>query len=406
MKIKWQLWFLALMFFFICVGQPNADDITQTKQRVNDNSAFALDLYGQLRTAKGNLFFSPFSISTALAMTYAGARENTARQMAVALHFTGAPNLLHRSMREVLTQLNSVQKQTAVELRVANALWAQKGYKFRDEFIRIVRESYRAELTQVDFRNASEAARQSINTWVAHQTDQKIKNIIQPGVLNALTRLVLVNAIYFKGFWDTQFKPDDTREMVFWLSDGDTVKLPMMNQKHEFGYWENEWLQVLEMPYKNESLSLIILLTKEKAGISALEQKLTLANTINWQNRLRKRKVVVFLPRFKIESEFSLKQTLAAMGMPDAFNPASADFSAMVVGKKELYISAVIHKAFIEVNEEGTEAAAATGVVVGVTSIAPSPPVFKADHPFVFFIRDNAARSILFLGRVASPKEG
>jgi serpin B len=339
-------------------------------------------------------------------MTYAGARENTARQMAVALHFTGAPNLLHRSMREVLTQLNSVQKQTAVELRVANALWAQKGYKFRDEFIRIVRESYRAELTQVDFRNASEAARQSINTWVAHQTDQKIKNIIQPGVLNALTRLVLVNAIYFKGFWDTQFKPDDTREMVFWLSDGDTVKLPMMNQKHEFGYWENEWLQVLEIPYKNESLSLIILLTKEKAGISVLEQKLTLANTINWQNRLRKRKVVVFLPRFKIESEFSLKQTLAAMGMPDAFNPASADFSAMVVGKKELYISAVIHKAFIEVNEEGTEAAAATGVVVGVTSIAPSPPVFKADHPFVFFIRDNAARSILFLGRVASPKEG
>jgi serpin B len=406
MKIKWQLWLLALMFFFICGGQPNADDITLAKQRVNDNSAFALDLYGQLRAAKGNLFFSPISISTVLAMTYAGARENTARQMAVALHFTGAPNLLHRSMREVLTQLNSVQKQTAVELRVANALWAQKGYTFRNEFIRIVRESYQAELTQVDFRAASEAARQSINTWVEHQTDQKIKDIIQPGVLNALTRLVLVNAIYFKGLWDNQFKPDDTREMVFWLSDGETVKLPMMNQKHEFGYWENEWLQVLEMPYKNKSLSLIILLTKEKAGISALEQKLTLANTINWQNRLRKRKVVVFLPRFKIESEFSLKQTLAAMGMPDAFNPASADFSAMVVGKKELYISAVIHKAFIEVNEEGTEAAAATGVVVGVTSIAPSPPVFKADHPFVFFIRDNASRSILFLGRVACPKEG
>jgi serpin B len=159
------------------------------------------------------------------------------------------------------------------------------------------------------------------------------------------------------------------------------------------------------MPYKNGSLSLIILLTKEKAGISALEKKLTLANTINWQNQLRQRKVVVFLPRFKIESEFSLNQTLTAMGMPDAFNPASADFSGMVVGKRELYISAVIHKAFMEVNEEGTEAAAATGVVVGVTSIAPSPPVFKADHPFVFFIRDNASQSILFLGRVANPQD-
>jgi serpin B len=405
MRIKWQLWLSALMFFIICVEQTNADDITMIKQRVNDNTAFALDLYNQLRTARGNFFFSPFSISTALAMTYAGARENTARQMAVTLHFTEAPNLLHRSMGKVLTQLNSVQQQTAVELRVANALWAQKGYKFRDEFIRIVHEAYQAELTQVDFRAASEAVRQSINAWVENQTDQKIKDLIQPGVLNALTRLVLVNAVYFKGFWDIRFKPADTREMEFWLSEGGPVKLPMMHQKHEFGYWENEWLQVLEMPYKNGSLSLIILLTKEKAGISALEKKLTLANTINWQNQLRQRKIVVFLPRFKIESEFSLNQTLTAMGMPDAFNPASADFSAMVVGKKELYISAVIHKAFIEVNEEGTEAAAATGVVVGVTSIAPSPPVFKADHPFVFFIRDNASQSILFLGRVANPQD-
>ena len=405
MRIKWQLWLSALMFFIICVEQTNADDITMIKQRVNDNTAFALDLYGQLRTARGNFFFSPFSISTALAMTYAGARENTARQMAVTLHFTEAPNLLHRSMGKVLTQLNSVQQQTAVELRVANALWAQKGYKFRDEFIRIVHEAYQAELTQVDFRTASEAVRQSINAWVENQTDQKIKDLIQPGVLNALTRLVLVNAVYFKGFWDIRFKPADTREMEFWLSEGGPVKLPMMHQKHEFGYWENEWLQVLEMPYKNGSLSLIILLTKEKAGISALEKKLTLENTINWQNQLRQRKVVVFLPRFKIESEFSLNQTLTAMGMPDAFNPASADFSGMVVGKRELYISSVIHKAFMEVNEEGTEAAAATGVVVGVTSIAPSPPVFKADHPFVFFIRDNASQSILFLGRVANPQD-
>jgi serpin B len=391
-----------VLFFFGTVGYIAAEENSMLKNMARENTAFALELYNQLKTTDGNLFFSPFSISTALAMTYAGARECTSTQMAEALHFTEEPDQFHGVMGELIAGINAVQKESDVELSVANAIWAQKGYQFLEDFLRIVQQSYQAELNQVDFSAAAEASRQTINTWVEQQTNQKIKDLLPPGVLNALTRMVLVNAIYFKGFWDHPFKPRDTREMEFWLSTGTTVKVPMMHQKHRFGYWENDWLQVLEMPYKDESLSLIVLLPKEKTGITDLEQKLNFENMTTWQDRLRKRKIIVFFPKFKIESQFSLGQILSAMGMPDAFDPERADFSAMV-GKKELYISAVIHKAFVEVNEEGTEAAAATGVVVGVTSIAPSPPTFKADHPFVFFIRDNASQSILFCGRVLNP---
>jgi len=390
------------MFFFGTVGQIKAEENIMIKNIARDNTLFTLDLYNQLKMTDGNLFFSPFSIFTALAMTWAGARENTAVQMAETLHFTEKPAQFHRAIGDLISQLNAVQKETDVELSIANAIWAQKGYQFLDEFFRIVQQSYQADLKQVDFSSAAESARQAINAWVEQQTNEKIKDLLPPKVLNALTRLVLVNAIYFKGFWDNQFKSRDTREMEFWLLTEVAVKVPMMHQEHQFGYWENDWLQIMEMPYKEESLSLIVLLPKEKTGITDLEQKLNFENMMAWQSRLRKRKVIVFFPKFKIESQFSLGQTLALMGMPDAFDPELADFSAMV-GQKELYISAVIHKAFLEVNEEGSEAAAATGVVVGVTSIAPSPPIFKADHPFVFFIRDNKSQSILFLGRVLNP---
>lgn len=402
MRKKCKTYIVLVMFFFGTVGQIKAEENIMIKNIARDNTLFALDLYNQLKMTDGNLFFSPFSIFTALAMTWAGARENTAVQMAETLHFTEKPAQFHRAIGDLISKLNAVQKETDVELSIANAIWAQKGYQFLDEFFRIVQQSYQADLKQVDFSRAAESARQAINAWVGQQTNEKIKDLLPPKVLNALTRLVLVNAIYFKGFWDNQFKSRDTREMEFWLLTEVAVKVPMMHQEHQFGYWENGWLQIIEMPYKEESLSLIVLLPKEKTGITDLEQKLNFENMMVWQSRLRKRKVIVFFPKFKIESQFSLGQTLALMGMPDAFDPELADFSAMV-GQKELYISAVIHKAFLEVNEEGSEAAAATGVVVGVTSIAPSPPIFKADHPFVFFIRDNKSQSILFLGRVLNP---
>ena len=402
MRKKCKTYIVLVMFFFGAVGQIKAEENIMIKNIARDNTLFTLDLYNQLKMTDGNLFFSPFSIFTALAMTWAGARENTAVQMAQTLHFTEKPAQFHRAIGDLISQLNAVQKETDVELSIANAIWAQKGYQFLDEFFRIVQQSYQADLKQVDFSSAAESARQAINAWVEQQTNEMIKDLLPPKVLNALTRLVLVNAIYFKGFWDNQFKSRDTREMEFWLLTEVAVKMPMMHQEHQFGYWENDWLQIMEMPYKEESLSLIVLLPKEKTGIADLEQKLNFENMMAWQSRLRKRKVIVFFPKFKIESQFSLGQTLALMGMPDAFDPELADFSAMV-GQKELYISAVIHKAFLEVNEEGSEAAAATGVVVSVTSIAPSPPIFKADHPFVFFIRDNKSQSILFLGRVLNP---
>jgi serpin B len=390
MKSKWQFRIVFLVFFITTGGQTNAEENTMIEKMVLNNSSFAVGLYSHLKQIDGNLFFSPFSISAALAMTYAGAREKTANQMAAALHFNQEPDQLHLSMGELISRLNAVQKESEVDLSVANAIWAQKGYQFLDEFFRVVQQSYQADLNQVDFTTAADAARQAINRWVEEQTHQKIKDLIPPGVLNALTRLVLVNAIYFKGFWDTQFKPEDTQEMAFWLSAETNVRVPMMHQEHQFEYWENEWLQLLEMPYKDEALSLIVLLPREKTGISVLEQKLTVENILRWQDQLRKQKIKLFFPKFKIEAQFNLGQTLSAMGMPDAFDPNRADFSAMI-GKKEL--------------EEGTEAAAATGVVVGVTSIAPPPPTFKADHPFVFFIRDNATRSILFLGRVLNPSQ-
>ncbi|MGD8521301.1 MAG: serpin family protein [Desulfobacterales bacterium] len=404
METRWKSWLILLVTLFITIEQTTAKENIMIKQMVQDNSVFALNLYGQLKQRENNLFFSPFSISAALAMTYSGAREKTASQMAAALHFNQKPDQLHHFMGELISRLNAVQKESEVELSVANAIWAQKGYPFLDAFFRIIQQSYQADLNQVDFATAADAARQAINGWVEDQTHQKIKNLIPPGVLDALTRLVLVNAIYFKGFWDTQFKPENTEEMAFWLSAETNVKVPMMHQEHPYGYWENEWLQVLEIPYKDEALSLIVLLPKEKTGISVLEQKLSLENILRWQDQLRKQKIKLFFPKFKIEAQFNLGQTLSAMGMPDAFDPNHADFSAMI-GKKELFISAVIHKAFVEVNEEGTEAAAATGVVVGVTSIAPPSPIFKADHPFVFFIRDNASHSILFIGRVLDPSQ-
>ena len=402
MKNKWQFRIVLLAFFIATAGQTNAEENTMVEMTVLNNNSFAVDLYGHLKHIDGNLFFSPFSISAALAMTYAGAGQRTASQMAAALRFNQEPDQLHFSMGELISRLNAVQKASAVELSVANAIWAQKGYQFLDTFFRVIQQSYQADLNQVDFTTAADTARQAINRWVEEQTHQKIKDLIPPGVLNALTRLVLVNAIYFKGFWDSQFQPEDTQEMAFWLSSEANVKVAMMYQEQPYGYWENDWLQVLEMPYKDEALSLIVLLPREKTGISMLEQKLTSDNLVGWQDQMRKQKVKLFFPKFKIEAQFNLGHTLSTMGMPDAFDPNRADFSAMI-GKKELYISAVIHKAFVEVNEEGTEAAAATGVVVGSTSIPPPSPTFKADHPFVFFIRENASRSILFLGRVLDP---
>jgi serpin B len=373
---------------------------------VDGNNRFATGLYARLKDkTSGNLFFSPYSISTALAMTYAGAAGETQKQMAEVLHITVPESELHQAMARLRENLLA-DKKKGYQLRVANRLWGQKGYEFLPEFLQTTRKDYGAELGVLDFAQATETARREINGWVEKQTEHKIKDLLPPGTLDAMTRLVLTNAIYFKGNWQEQFEKDATEDAPFHVSADKDVVVPMMHQTERFGYRAADALQVLEMPYAKGELSMIVLLPKETEGLPRLEKKLTQANLQEWTQGLRRQKVIVYLPRFKMTSQFGLTDTLQAMGMRLAFEPGKADFSGMS-RSEELFISAVIHKAFVDVNEEGTEAAAATGVAIAATAapLQEEPPVFRADRPFVFLIRDNRTGSIVFMGRVTNPKE-
>ena len=402
-----------------CFGAdtPAASEKTE-EVVVEGNNRFALELYAKLREQKGNLFFSPYSISAALAMTYAGARGETEAQMAKVLHFPtvlvekGPPSSagwrvrdrerFHSAFGAIIKDLNAKGEKGNYELSVANALWGQQGYGFLAEFLELIEAKYGGKLNEVDFITATEAARQTINAWVEKETKDKIKNLIQKGVLDKLTRLVLTNAIYFKGNWARQFKEENTKEAAFTLLNGKKVDTPMMNQTAEFGYIKAKDFQGLELPYVDNELSMIILLPKETDGLIGFEKSLMAENLSQWLARLRKHEVIVSVPKFKETCQFSLADVLKQMGITDAFL-GKADFSGMN-GKRDLFISAVIHKAFVDVNEEGTEAAAATAVMV-VTAVGPKEiPVFRADHPFLFLIRDNDSGSILFIGRMMNPR--
>lgn len=375
-----------------------------TEAVVKGNNAFALELYQKLKDREGNIFFSPYSVSTALAMTYAGARDNTAAQMTEVLHFTLGQQDLHPAFASLEERLNGVQEKGKALLRVANSLWPQQGYPLLKAYLELVKRYYGVTVTPLDYQGAAAEARNIINRWVEEKTRDRIKNLIQPGILNALTRLVLVNAIYFKGNWASRFDESLTRDDTFFLLSGKKVQAPLMTQQQKFKCGETDALQVLELAYDGEDLSMIVLLPKERDGLPQLERSLTAENLTRWTSILRKQEVKVFLPRFKMISQFRLDQTLGAMGMTDAFNPDRANFAGMDGRTNWLYIGAVIHKAFVDVNEEGTEAAAATAVVMRIKMAKPSPPpIFRADHPFLFLIRDNGSGSILFIGRVTNP---
>ncbi|MBN2375835.1 MAG: serpin family protein [Sedimentisphaerales bacterium] len=378
------------------------------------NNEFAFDLYAKLlkKTDKPddqeNLFFSPYSISTALAMTYAGARTDTAAQMADVFHFNLPGERLHVTFAELQKMLNNSapapeKQKPNYQLNVANALWGQKDYGFLDSFLALNRKYYDAGLNELDFVKQTEKSRQTINKWVEDKTAQKIKNLIPKGVLDNMTRLVLTNAIYFKGDWATEFDKKSTRPAPFHINKDKTTQAPLMYQKKDFKYAQLEGLQILELPYKGEDLSMIVLLPEEIDGLTKLEKSLNAQKLDEYCKKFRKQSVKVFLPRFKMTSQFSLAQQLAQMGMPLAFS-MKADFSGMD-GTKELFLSAVIHKAFVEVNEQGTEAAAATGAVMSMKSAFPSEPVFRADHPFMLLIQDNRTGSILFMGHLTNPTE-
>jgi serpin B len=396
---------LAVAFLVIagitpgCASSPKAN----TAAVIAGNNQFAFDLYAQLRDRPGNLFFSPESISTALAMTYAGARGETAEQMARTLHFTLESEQLNHAFHALVQELNGGQKKRDYELRVANALWGQRGFGFLPSFLQLLQSSYGAGLREVDFSGDTEAARRTINAWVEQETQDKIKDLLKPGVIDSLTRLVLTNAIYFKGDWDRQFKKNLTQKQTFHLSAEQKTEVPMMHQTGMFKYLDAGAFQALELPYKEKELSMVVLLPREADGLTAFEQTLTPSVLDSWLARMRSEEVIVALPKFKSTSEFSLAETLSAMGMPQLFTPGQADLSGMN-GKRDLFVKAVVHKAFVDVNEEGTEAAAATGVVVAKRAAVPVRTQFVADRPFVYLIRDNHSGSILFLGRLADPR--
>ena len=375
---------------------------------VEGNNAFAVALYDQLRNRDGNLFLSPESISTALAMTYAGARGETASEMAKTLHFTLPPDRLHPAMGALLSDLNAPHD--GYKLRVANALWAQQGYVFRDEFLNMTKSDYGAGFNTVDFKGATEASRITINEWVQQKTEDKIKDLLSRDAISGSTKLVLTNAIYFKGDWQAQFDKAQTKDEEFHLSSERKVIAPLMHREDRFNYFNGGTFQALEIPYKSTELSMIVFLPNEVSGLPALEASLTAMSMRQWLGQLRPAsKVILTVPKFKMTHEFLLGDTLIAMGMPLAFRDGSADFTGMTGDThRRLFISAVIHKAYIDVNEEGTEAAAATAVVMGgATAMAPGfrpqPIVFRADHPFFFVIRDNPSGGILFMGRVTDP---
>ena len=402
------LWLIVSVFSFLAAVSPAFADVSSEPEVaavVGGNNQFAFDLYTKLAgQEQGNLFFSPYSVSTALAMTYAGARGNTEVQMASALHFSLPQDDLHAAFGDVIDDLNGRQGQD-YQLNTANRLWGQQGYGFLPGYLDVTRLNYGAELAQVDFVGATEPTRQTINHWVEDQTRQKITNLFPAGALTVQTRLVLTNAIYFKSDWKYQFDPNQTELAPFWTTPNAQINVSMMHQVSELKHAAGPTFQILELPYTGEDLSMIALLPNERDGLGDLEASLTVETLSQVTDQMVLREVSVSMPKFGMTQKFGLTSVLSSLGMSDAFDPAAADFSGMN-GKWDLYISDVLHKAFINLDEEGTEAAAATGVVIGVTSIGPPIPEFDADHPFMFFIRDNLTGSILFMGRVADLNAG
>jgi len=383
-------------------------DVSTSEQAllVEGNSAFAFELYQALKGEEDNLFYSPYSISLALAMTYAGARGETAAQMAATLQFMLEQERLHPAFNWLDAELASRGEGAqgkdgeGFKLNIVNAIWGQKDYEFLSDFLNVLAENYGAGLRILDFITETEKSRLIINDWVSEQTEGRIEDLIPQGAIDALTRLVLTNAIYFNAAWEHPFNGNITADGPFFLLDGGQVTVPMMKQTESFGYTEGEGYQAVELLYDGDELSMVVLLP-EAGQFEAFEEGLQSQQVDAIINDLQSTRVTLTMPKFEFDSEFSLKDTLARMGMPIAFS-SEADFSGMT-GNRELSISDVIHKAFVAVDEAGTEAAAATAVIMKLTA-TPEPPVeVTIDRPFIFLIHDIETGAILFVGRVMNP---
>ncbi len=368
------------------------------------NNQFAFDILGQLPHEDENLVISPFSISTAIAMTYAGAREGTQEQMAEIMHFDRDQDRFHRGYSNYLQSLSELIEED-IRLNIANSLWAQEDYHFLDSFFEIVQQNYDSETFQVDFKTNREEIRENINRWVYDETREKIEDLIAPGVLTRDTRLVLVNAIHFWGAWMKEFDPELTKEDRFFMENDDTVMADFMSREDTLPYYEDERLQALEIPYSGGDFSMMMVLPREGITTRDIEATLDAQSFVSLTDSMEETALKAFIPKFEGETKVDLEDIFMNMGMELPFS-RDADFSGMT-GDLELVIDKVIHQAMIEVEEEGTEAAAATAVVViRKTAIDPDePPVFRANRPFLFYIKDNINQSILFAGRVMNPEK-
>jgi serpin B len=359
---------------------------------VRGNTQFALDLYAKLCSkSQGNVFFAPQCISTALAMTYAGARAETAEQMAETLHFELGPDKQHAAFAELAKALSlgGDEARDGTRLKIANRLWGQAGEPLLPSYLETISAHYAGGFEAVDFRGAAEETRLKINDWTAQQTADRIKELFQKGQIDPATVLALVNAVHFKGTWWIQFDPNRTRRVDFHVPGRPAPLVDMMSLTADFDYGETDLVRVLSLPYDGQRLDMVVLLPVARDGLADLEAALTVGNLENWLGRLRK------------QSRFELSKTLAEMGMPAAFAGGTADFSGMNGRRYDLFISLVVHEAIIEVNEQGTEAAAATGVTM---KRGGRPLNFAVNHPFIFLIRDRETGSVLFLGRVVDPR--
>ncbi len=416
--------FMSVLIVIVLLGlvgcaQPSAGEIVKSeKQRmtspgmseadlaemVDANSNFAFDMYQVLREESGNFFYSPYSISLALAMTYGGARGETAHQMADSLHFTLLNERLHPAFNRLDMELSQRGEGAkgkdgkGFKLNIVNAIWGQEDYEFIDTFLDLLAENYGAEVRTLDFASEPEDSRIVINNWVSDQTEDLIEDLIPQGIINTLTRLVLTNAIYFSAAWQHPLSADMTSDGPFYLLDAGEVIVPLMRQRESFGYAEGDDYQAVELPYDGRELSMLIILPK--AGqFEIFEGSLDIQLVDDIVKRLEPNEIRVIMPKFTYESEFKLKDTLSDLGMIDAFLPEVADFSGMD-GTDFLFIRDVIHQTFVAVDEAGTEAAAATAVMMELESM---PTVVSIDHPFVFLIRDIKTGSIIFIGRVLDP---
>jgi serpin B len=378
----------------------------QVNSVVRGNTVFTLDLYKQLQESRGNLFFSPYNVYGLLAMTCAGARGQTESEIRKALAFDKDTAQIHDPLHLMTDHLAHLNRPKRIVLEGGASLWCQKGYALTNSYVDLVRSSYNATVRNVDFLSNPQDACGQINDWVSKATHDRIKEIISAANLDPASRLVLCSALYFKGKWQDPFDPSRTTTQPFYVEKDRSVPVPMMYQAAEYRVAEKDTLVLLEMPYWGKTLSLVIILPKAVDGLDQLQSQLTADQLENWLTDLDHASATecfLSVPRFKFTTTLNLAQHLNGLGIKTAFDPANADLSGMN-GKRDLSVSTVLHRTFIDVDEEGTEAAAASGVASSTAAAAPTREV-KVDHPILFLIRENRAGMVLFFGRVADPSK-